>query len=365
MHLAVWAANIVYLPFRLLKMKNKVSIISRQSDEPTLDIVLLSEELKKQNIENAVLAKRLDKSLFAAVSYAAHMLKQMYHIATSNVIVLDGYCILISVLPKNNNQTVIQMWHSMAAIKKFGWQTIDKQWGSARAVAETMKLHRNYDYAIAPSRITADHFSEAFRIDRDKVKLLGLPRIDYLLEENPEVIKQIYATYPQLHEKINVLYAPTFRKNTSIEITSIIESFDFETFNLVLKKHWLDKTDYSWAEKRGVIIDNEFNSLDWMKVCTKVITDYSAISIEAAIMDKELYFYLADIDDYSLKVGTNVDFKEEAISEYVYEDAATLCKNLSNEYKDSAVQEFKEKFVEIETDDITKDIVTFVKNSMK
>lgn len=361
MHLAVWLANIVYLPFRLLKTKKKAVILSRQSDVPTLDILLLAEEFEKQGIEYTMLTKKLNKSIISAVSYAFHMLAQMYHIAVSEMIVLDGYCILVSVLPKKKGQKVLQMWHSMGAIKKFGWQTIGKQWGSSVSVAETMKLHRNYDYAIAPSKITADHFSEAFHIDRDKIILLGLPRIDYLLQEAQDKVSLIKSSYPQISEKINVLYAPTFRRNSGIEIAALIDSFDFSKFNLILKKHWLDKTDYSWAEEKGVIIDEVFSSLDWMKVCTKVITDYSAISLEAAIMEKELYLYIADMDIYSDKVGTNVDFKEESISCYVHKDAAELGSNLKEKYDLPLLRQFKEKYIEADTKNCAAQLAEFVK----
>lgn len=364
MHLAVWIANIVYLPFRLLKTKDSVVIISRQSDVPTLDILLLAEEFNKKGIKYTILTKRLEKSIGSAVLYAMHMLVQMYYIAISEIVIIDGYCILVSVLPKRKSQKIIQMWHSMAAIKKFGWQTIDKQWGSARSIADTMKLHRNYDYAIAPSAITADHFSEAFCIDREKVKLLGLPRIDYLLKEDNEIVSLIEKAYPQVAERINILYAPTFRKNSGIEISTLIEHFDFNKFNLILKKHWLDKTDYSWAEEKGVIIDNEFSALEWMKVCTKVISDYSAISLEAAIMDKELYLYIADMDVYTDKVGTNIDFKEEAIKDYVHTDARELCKCMKEDYQLSLMRQFRNKYIEVNVKNCAEQLAEFIQQCM-
>lgn len=50
--------NLFFKPFRL---KGKVAIISRQSDAPTLDIRLLTDCLRQQNIETVVLTKTLKK----------------------------------------------------------------------------------------------------------------------------------------------------------------------------------------------------------------------------------------------------------------------------------------------------------------
>ena len=90
--------NFVYLFFRLLPVKKKVTVISRQSNLPTLDLEMLAERLEQEHVQTVVLAKKLEKSLSGAVSYFMHMFVQMYHIATSEVVVLDSYCILACVL---------------------------------------------------------------------------------------------------------------------------------------------------------------------------------------------------------------------------------------------------------------------------
>ena len=107
--------NLLFLPFH---QKERVVMISRQSDTPTLDICLLSEEFEKHNIKFVILAKTLKKSLTGMISYGFHLLCQMYYLATSKVVIVDGYCILVSILPKRNGQCVIQMWHALGAIKK-------------------------------------------------------------------------------------------------------------------------------------------------------------------------------------------------------------------------------------------------------
>ena len=93
--IAVKILQFMNLFFKPLKLREKVTIISRQANEPTLDIRLLDECLKKNGIKTVVLTKTLEKSLSGVFTYALQMVSQMYHIATSKVIIIDGYCILV------------------------------------------------------------------------------------------------------------------------------------------------------------------------------------------------------------------------------------------------------------------------------
>ena len=287
------------------------------------------------------------------------MLRQMYHIATSKVVVLDGYCILVSVLHKKKHQSVIQMWHALGAIKKFGYQTIGKPGGNRKAVAKVMRLHRNYDYVLASSEETGEIYQEAFGVDAEKIRYIGLPRIDYLQKEDPGKTEAIYQRYPQLRDRINVLYAPTFRKNTKFDLQTVIDAFDFTKYNLIIKKHWLDRESYKEFQHEHVIVDRQFDSMDWMKICTKVITDYSAITFEAALLKKEVYFFLPDIYEYRKDIGLNMEHHLEAIGTYACVDAENLYRELERPYEEQRIVAFRKKYLATSSDNCTVRLADF------
>lgn len=359
MQIAVILMNILYLGFLPFKQQEKVTIISRQSDTASVDVQLLQDELNKRNVRTMVLTKRLHKNLHSGIGYGFHMLRQMYHISTSKVVIVDGYCILISILHKKKNQKVIQMWHALGAIKKFGYQTIGSPGGNHKAVAKVMRLHHNYDYVLASSPETGRIYQEAFGIGKEKLFYAGLPRIDYLQRENPEKEEELYQAYPQLRERINVLYAPTFRKNTAFDVKSVIDAFDFTKYNLIIKKHWLDKEDYSGLNQDHVIVDRRFSSMDWMKICDKVITDYSAITFEAALLQKEVYLYLPDIYEYKKDIGLNMDYSVEAIGTYACVDADNLCREMELPYEKRRIEVFRQKYLAVPTDGCTEKLAEF------
>lgn len=358
--IAVKFMRFINLFFKPLQLKEKVTIISRQSDKPTLDIALLYEELKQNNIETVVLTKTLKKTLAGVVSYCVQMIVQMYHIATSKVVVIDGYCILVSILPKKHGQKVIQMWHALGAIKKFGWQSIDNPDGHSKEVSEAMHMHKNYDYVFAPGTVTGKFFAEAFRTPEEKIVYYGLPRIDFIRIVDEKKYEEIKKDYPVIADKVNVLYVPTFRKNAELDLEKLVESFDFRKYNLIVKKHFLDKGDYSWAEKAGAIVDMKYSSVEWLRICEKVITDYSAMAFEAAILERDLYIYQPDVNAYEQNVGLNVDLNTEAIAEYVCNEEKQLFDKICQPYKKESIRAFRDKYMEVELNHCTKKICTFI-----
>lgn len=363
--LAVGFLRFINLFFRPLTVKNRVLIISRQSDKMTLDIQMLYDCLSNRGIETVVLTKTLKKTVGGAISYSAHLMKQMYHLATAKVVILDGYCIIASILPQKKERQIIQMWHALGAVKKFGWQNVDRPDGHSRAIAEAMKMHQNYDYVLAPGAITGAYFAEAFHTSKEKIRYYGLPRIDFICSAARESDEKIKQTYSQITAKEIVLYVPTFRKNAQLDLQKLIDGFNFQRFALIVKPHFLDKGDYSWAERSGVVIDKDYASIEWLRICDKVITDYSAMVFEAAVAGKDIYIYQPDVEDYAHDNGMNMNLAGEAIRKYVCSKPEELFLRLDEPYEKSAIHTFCKKYIEIDTENCTEELCGFIKQLLE
>ena len=297
--------------------KLKVAIISRESDEKTLDVRMLEEELRQRGIRVKVLSKLLtkEKSVKNAVGYLGHMLKQEAEILSSDVVVLDTYCIPASMIPHKSGTKVVQMWHALGAVKKFGWQTVGRPDGTSERTAKLMRMHSGYDYVICPSEVTAEYYSEAFRTPKNKIVKLGLPRIDYIRavthgEKGEQTKERIRKRYPKIAEegKKTVLYAPTFRRGASPDIAGLADALDSERYNIIVKLHPL----YGGGGRvfrDNIIYDDDFETYELIAAADAVISDYSSLVIEASLSDKPLYLYTYDIDDYEKSTGLNMDFE--------------------------------------------------------
>ena len=363
--IAILVLKIIYAPMKLFKAKNKIVYISRQTNNETLDFKLLrlAIENKDKNIKNIVLTKRIEKGLLNSIGYIMHMFKQMYHIATSKVVILDSYCIVASVLKHKKGTKIIQIWHAMGAIKKFGYQTLDKPSGSDSKIAKVMRMHKNYDFVLCPSNITKNCYCKAFNVDKSTITYIGMPRIDYILEQKDSEV--IYKEYPELKGKENILYIPTFRKGKKIKLKELIESIDTNKYNLIIKLHPLDSKNYTKSTKPGIIFEDKFTMYDLIPVTNKIITDYSSLSIEMSLLEKPIYFYTYDIDEYKNDPGLNIDFTAEPIGKYLAKTSKELTKLLEEEYDYSALKDFKDRYITINTNNCAEQLADFVLRLME
>ena len=193
--------NIIYKLFKLFKTKNKITFISRQSNKIGIDFRMLIEEIEKEspNTQIVVLNKELNKSIISKIIYFFHMFIQMYHIATSKVVILDGYCIMISILKHKKDLKVIQIWHALGSLKKFGYSTLGKKDGRNSKIAKLMEMHKNYDYVLTSSEVSRQFFREAFNVQDEKMIIMSLPRVDYLQSDKYKkiVTEKFYNIYDE------------------------------------------------------------------------------------------------------------------------------------------------------------------------
>ena len=357
--------NIVYSFIKLFPIKHQVVMISRQSNNVTLDFQLLKEEMKKHDnkLKVIVLCKKLEKGLINKLIYCIYIFKIMYYLATSKVCILDSYCIPASILKHKKQLKIIQIWHASGAVKKFGYQILNKKEGSNSIIAELMCMHKNYDYIIAPSEQTKKMFSEAFNFDINKIIILGLPRLEYIVNSNFDRNEEIYKEYPFLRNKKNILYIPTFRKNSDINLVKEIlkSDIDKDKYNLIIKLHPLDNT-YVPDE---YIIDTKYNSYDLIKIADYIVTYYSILSIDASVLNKPIFLYLPDLKEYEESRGLNINLKKELPS-FICENFVEIIDKIEKkEYNMKELCNYEKKYIEIDIQKTINELVKFIFDVLK
>ena len=202
-----------------------------------------------------------------------------------------------------------------------------------------MKMHKNYDLIVTGSKAMIPYFSEAFNNPKEKFINCGLPRIDYLLKESNNNRKKILKKHKELKDKKIILYVPTFRKEKDYYVEKLIDSIDNSRYELIIKGHPLKKI-------KSQKYSDEFTSLELLSIADYVITDYSAISIEAAVLNKPIYFYLYDLEEYKNRVGINIDLEKE-MPKSTFKSAKKLIKNIeNNEYPYDELKKFRDKYLD-------------------
>ena len=113
-------------------------------------------------------------------------------------------------------------------------------------------------------------------------------------------------------------------------------------------------------EKEGVIYEQKCKTYDLLKIADRVITDYSSLSVEASLLDIPIYFYTYDLEKYKIDTGINFDFDNEPIGKYKANNAVELVNLLNQEYDYEVLKKFKKKYISVNTENCTRQIVEFI-----
>lgn len=342
--------NLIYYVYKLFPSENKIVFISRQNDEPSLDCLLLSKAIcdKEENIEIVKEFRRIPDSFIGKIKYVLYMLtRQMYLFATSKVVILDGYCILASVLNHKKDLRIVQMWHAMGALKKFGYAALGNEEGKDPEISKILQMHRNYDYVICSSENCVNYYEEAFRIEKEKIIIASLPRVDLLVDSKKISFTQekIYKTYPNLRKKKNILYVPTFRMNAKMQekVQDLIAKIDLTKYNLIVKLHPLTKENMELGQ---VLECEEYSALELLDIADYVISDYSAFIFEVAVAQKPLFLYTFDLEEYIHQRGFFIDYCKEMPSKQ-YRSAGEVANAIErDEFDMPKIKQFADKYVE-------------------
>lgn len=362
-----WILNFIYFFMKLLPTnKNKVLFLSRQSNTPTEDFMFLEARLRelKPELKTVMITKRADKSFSDLFVFALQTLGSMFHLATASVCVLDSYWPAVSMLKHKDSLAVIQIWHAMGKIKKSGYQSLDKGLGRSSMIAHEMRMHRNYDVIIAGGKAFNPFYCASFGVDESVLYNVGLPRMDMLRENTEKCRRQFYDAYPELEGEKIVLYAPTFRKGQILDPKPIVDAFDFNGHQqLIIKRHPNQRLN---EENLGQAMTcDEVPTSTVLSVCDCVITDYSAITIEAAILKKPVYFYLFDYEDYLSRNGLNVLLSDE-FPDSVFTSPDKLFDSIENgTYDFDNYKRFCEKFLPDQSGRATDKIAALIIDCME
>lgn len=310
--------SVIYSAMKLFKQDEKrIVFISRQGDAPSRDFLLLEKQIHTDmsDFNTVMLCKKFvakKSSVFKMIGYAFHVLKQTWHIARARVVLLDTYCIPVSLLKHRPNLLVIQLWHSIGCMKKTGYAILDKGEGSSSALAKAMRMHRGYDYVTLSSMSFVNDFLEGFDISIDKMVEIPLPKADlltdaaYAKEKRSEITKK----YALDNGKKNILYCPTFRQNSnsvSMAAKALYNALDKSKYNFIFQPHPIDMAE---DIPKG-IISTSYPTFEVIFASDYVISDYSSVIYEAGLAGKPILEYAYDWDDYSKERELNFDIKNE------------------------------------------------------
>ena len=311
-----------------------------------LDFALIQKELQKrqEGLHIVNVCNRIGKGAGAYLSFAADTLRSMKYMATSKVCVLDTYWPAASMLHHKRDLIIIQIWHAIGKIKKSGMITTGAKTGRSTKMAALLNMHEKNDYIIAGAKAFDQFYRDSFG-DYDYTLLnYGLPRIDYLIDSAQANREKFFAENPELEGETILLYAPTFRRGMEARWQDIIGAVDPEKYTLIIKNHPTQRIEGERPAEHVRYFD-DWEAVDLLAVCDYVITDYSAIALEAAVLRKKTLYWVYDYDDFMRENGLNVDMFE-SMPGLAFKDAGELMAFIDQgEYPMELLDAYRQKYL--------------------
>lgn len=347
-HAARIGLNIAYAPLRLLPRRRKVVMISREHESVPDDFVDLKAAILRADpsVQVVTLVRMVPPGVLAKIGYSFHMLAQLYHVATSRVLVVDTYAMVASLLRHGPELTVMQIWHALGAFKKFGLSILDHEEGRDPRLAEAMRMHQGYDIVLASSEECRAPFAEALGTPIDRVVVAPLPRVDRLLapQRQAQTRERIYDVHPHLRDARVAVFAPTFRLDgtVTVDATALARALEAIGIHLVVKVHPLMPVDFGPA----VDVAPGFTTQELLQVADVFITDYSSALYEAAVLGIPSYFLAPDLDEYIASRDFYLDYRHDLPGPIVRDLDALTAAIAAAESTPERTQTFADRWVQ-------------------
>lgn len=231
-------------------------------------------------------------------------LSYLYHLARSEYLVdnqtLPGY------FRKRPGQTYLQTWHGVP-LKRMGFDEPDFAMASSAKKRELTNRVSNWDFLTNPSSYFEKTFVPAYRTNAELLPM-GSPRNDALVNISPEASSKFRNQLGLSRTRKTVLYAPTFRAasrrgNAAIQLEmdldAWLESLGDDT-QLLVRAHYLNRLriPQQYADRIVDVSGIDDTSL-LLSVSDILITDYSSVMFDFAVLDKPIIIYAYDLEEYT------------------------------------------------------------------
>ncbi len=285
-----------------------------------------------------------------------------YYISLARASVIFSNSRLPYFFSKKKSQIYIQTWHG-TPLKKIGLDIgcSTNDFTSYRAIDLAYRVERdNIDIFVSPSPYASDKFCTSFAIDKGKILEFGYPRNDILVKKCHD-LNYITKIKVNLGIPINskvILYAPTYRDNSVdnngvYHASNLLDSPGFirnfpEDVIFLFRGHYFSKVGINKDRFIDVSYVNEIAEL--YLISDVLITDYSSVFFDFALLNKPIYFYMPDFFEYKNKVRGfylkipdflpgMVVHNEEVLAEKILNDNFEMCEHkyfneIYNPYED-------------------------------
>lgn len=256
--------------------------------------------------------------------------KELFHLATSKFWIFNYR--RYKQIPKRKDQIYFQTWHGSIGPKMIeadALETLDKDY-LENAKIDSTKIN----YCISGSKHLTNIYKNSFWYNGPILEF-GSPRNDILFDKTKyEIIKKQLG----LESKKICLYAPTFRKDYLFDSYTL----NYNQLNSFLKKYtsedWITLVRFHpniifeelpQFQNNVVNVSDYPDSQELLLISDMLITDYSSIIYDYALLSRPAFIFAPDYEDY-IKNDRNLYFKLSETPFPIAKTTEELINNIQN-----------------------------------
>lgn len=328
---------------------------------PTVDL-LYAELLRQGKYSIKTFSLMIRK--VSDVEYFMNAVDYIREAATAKAVFITTANRLMSQFDLRPETRLIQLWHGVGMFKKVGFSTLDSEgFGRSAKSREVYNDYRNYTDVTVAAEEQIWTFEDAFHISRDTgiFKPIGISRTDVFFDEEyrQERRRRLDEAFPECKGKKIILYAPTFRGRVAqatapdeLDIKKMAEKLS-DDYVLLIRHHEVSKVfpkipeevegSFAFDMNRNNIMSTD----GLLSIADILITDYSSLGFEFAVMEKPMVFFAYDLEEYLDTRGMYYDYSEITPGPVckTTEEVADYIADIDNRFDRNAVREFREKYV--------------------
>lgn len=249
------------------------------------------------------------KSLWAARGLGK-TIRLAYRAGTSSVIVIDDYVPELNMVRLHPDTAFIQLWHASGAFKKVGFARAGQPGGPRKGST----AHRGYTSAIVSAEGVRKPYATAFNMSIENVHATGIPKTDRLFDN-----AWVRESREQTRRDLGVpgdarvtLVATTFHGHGQPTATIGAAHVDWPAVAdglpgeyVLVKNHPFTrgmKAHYP-AHARVIDVTHRDDIDELMAASDVVVTDFSSVIFDAAMLGKPVVYLFADTEDYEASRG--------------------------------------------------------------
>jgi CDP-glycerol glycerophosphotransferase (TagB/SpsB family) len=323
---------------RLLPLKSTVVFATSHLPYLSGNLRFIADELRRTHpgVPVTEITLKIDHHRLARFEFYWAAVRSGYLLARARVVLVDDFFFPMYVVTPRAGTIRVQVWHAAGAFKKFGYSVLDKTFGADEETVSKVAIHSNYSIALVSSMNVAKHYADAFNSSLDIFcSAVGLPRTDVFGDPDQRAAAEARAraAFPQAAGRRVVLYAPTFRGET-VRYARYENLLDLEELHRTLGDGHLVLLKLHPFIREGLVIPPGLADFavdagdypdvnDLMFISDILVSDYSSVIYEFALLGRPILFLAPDEDAYDIERGFYFDFRREAPGP-IFEDTAGL-----------------------------------------